>query len=200
MTEELLKLTDKIKDAVEKNVSMEQKKEGLLAKLGNVMEDNYNKLIAEEVKIYNRLAEDLKLKYKCEALYNESGLKLRYAYSDGTEAYLKSTHGAFNEYFNFRYSYSDQSGHQNENWIRAFSRFLDTEEHTIQMLEQIRKGYSAVFSAYLEYIDAENAELAKDIESLSESLASSSVIKEEEDGTVEIHLGNKVFRGKLTEE
>lgn len=203
MTEKLLNLTDKIKDALEKNVSMEQKKEELLTKLVGTMEDNYNKLIAEEVKMYDRLAGDLKLKFKCDAVYKNddySRLRLRYVSPDGSEAYLRKESNGFMCSMNLRYEFSQQSGKKDENWINAFSAFFDTEEHTLQTLEQIRKGYSAIFVAYLDCIDAENEELAKDIESLSARLAGSSVIKEGEDGTVEIRLGNKVFRGKLTEE
>ncbi len=202
MTEELLSLTDKIKDALEKNVDMEQKKDELLRKLVNTMEDNYNKLIAEEVKIYDRLAGDLKLKFKCDAVYknDKTGLKLRYVSPDGSEAYLRRESNGFMECMNIRYEFSQQSGRKDENWVRAFSGLLDTEEHTLQTLEQIRKGYSDIFREYLECIDAENKGLARDIESLSARLAGSSVIREGEDGTVEIRLGNRVFRGKVTEE
>jgi phosphoglycolate phosphatase-like HAD superfamily hydrolase len=86
-----------------------------------------------------------------------------------------------------------------ETTLRIFSEYLDTEEHAMQFLERVRKGYSDVFTQFLAFINRENEKLHDTIEDLSKRLLDSSVVENKEDGTVEIHLGGKVFRGNIVE-
>ena len=197
---ELVELMDKIKVTVEKNVGLEQKKQELILKLKNVMEDNFKNFIYDELSIYEKLSEDLKLKYQTEACYEDGGMRLRYSYPDGSEAYIKRIHNGFTEYFRLRIDVMGQFKGMSENTITAFSDMFDTEEHAMQTLERIRKGYTVILNKYLEKIDSENTELSGVVEKLTEQLENSSVLEEKEDGTVEIKIGCKIFRGKLTEE
>lgn len=197
---ELVELMDKIKVTVEKNVDLEQKKQGLILKLKNVMEDNFKNFIYDELTIYERLSRDLKSKYRTEACWEDGGIKLRYSYPDGSEAYIKRVHNGFTEYFRLRVDVLGQFKNMSENTVMAFSDMFDTEEHAMQTLERIRKGYSVILNKYLEKIDGENAELSGAVEKLTDMLENSSVMEEKEDGTVEIKIGGKTFRGKVTED
>ena len=204
MTKELVDLTDKIKVAVEKNVDLEQKKGELLEGIRKAEIDNYKNILFEEFAIYRKLASDLKRKFKCNARYQEDngGIRLKFYYSDGIEVYLRRTAGPRTYYFGLQGEDCELHYMQkmDEEPLRLFSDYLDTEEHALQLLERVRKGYVSIFSQFLEYIGKENEELYNAVQDLSKKLADSSVMKEEEDGTVEIHLGGKTFRGKIAED
>jgi translation initiation factor 1 (eIF-1/SUI1) len=204
MTEELVNLTDRIKVAVQKNVDLEQKKKELLESLRKAEIDNYKNVLFEELAIYRKLASDLKRKFKCNALYQEDngGIRLKFYYNDGIEVYIRRV--ADSRTYSFGLQGEDSELHymrnMEEDSLRLLSDYLDTEEHALQLLERVRKGYESIFTQFLDYIGKENEELYKAVQELTEKLANSSTIKEEEDGTVEIHLGGKTFRGKIAED
>lgn len=204
MTEELVNLTDKIKVAVQKNVDLEQKKKELLEGLRKAEIDNYKNILFEELAIYRKLASELKRKFKCNALYQEDngGIRLKFYYSDGIEVYIRRVAGPRTYWFGLQGEDSELHYMRNmeEEPLRLLSDYLDTEEHALQLLERVRKGYESIFTQFLDYIGKENEELYKAVQELTEKLADSSTIKEEEDGTVEIHLGGKTFRGKIAED
>ena len=204
MTNELVNLTDKIKVAVQKNVDLEQKKKELLEGIRKAEIDNYKNILFEELAIYRKLAYDLKMKFKCNTLYQEDngGIRLKFYYSDGIEVYLRRAVGSRTYWFGLQGEDSELHYMQKmeEEPLRLFSDYLDTEEHALQLLERVRKGYVSIFSQFLDYIGKENDELYNAVQELTEKLAGSSTVKEEEDGTVEIHLGGKTFRGKITED
>ena len=49
-------------------------------------------------------------------------------------------------------------------------------------------------------MNEKNAELALQLDSLKEALSTSSVVKEKEDGSIEIHLNGKTYIGTVKEE
>lgn len=204
MTNELVNLTDKIKVAVQKNVDLEQKKKELLEGIRKVEIDNYKNILFEELAIYRKLAYDLKMKFKCNVRYQEDngGIRLKFYYSDGIEVYLRRTTDSRTYYFGLQGEDSElyYMKVMEEEPLKLFSDYLDTEEHALQLLERVRKGYVSIFSQFLDYIGKENEELYSAVQELTEKLAGSSTVKEEEDGTVEIHLGGKTFRGKIAED
>ena len=205
MTEGLVELTDKIKVAVAKNVDLEQKKKELLDNMRKVIKDNYKNVMFEELGIYYKLARDLSLKFSCSSKYEDPEVPMRLKfYCNDTEVWLKCTvsHTESNYYFGFKgdsceLSYLDKV---EETPLRLLAEYLDTEEHALSLLERFRKGYSMIFAHILERINKENEELYNVVQELTDKLNASSVMKEEEDGTVEIHLNGKTFRGKVVEE
>lgn len=204
MTNELVGLTDKIKVAVQKNVDLEQKKKELLEGIRTAEIDNYKNILFEELAIYRKLAGDLKRKFKCNALYQEDngGIHLKFYYSDGIEVYLRREVSPHAYWFNLQGEECElhYMRKMEEEPLRLLSDYLDTEEHALQLLERVRKGYVSIFNQFLDYIGKENEELYNAVQELTEKLADSSTVKEEEDGTVEIHLGGKTFRGKIAED
>ena len=199
MTEELVKLTDKIKVAVQKNVDLEQKKGELLDNMRKVIMNNYNNVMFEELKVYYQLARDLSDEFACSSMYEdqEVNLRLRFSRSD-KEVWLRL--GGY--YFGFRGDSYELSYMKSvdEKPLRLLAEYLDTEERAMSLLERFRKGYSVIFTCILERINKENDELYSAVQELTEKLADSSTVKEEEDGTVEIHLNGKTFRGRVVEE
>ena len=196
---ELVEMMDKIKVAVEKNVDLEQKKKELLQNMRKVLRDNYENIMYEELKMYYQLARDLSRKFACSTMYEDPEINLRLKfYRNDREVWVKCK----GYYFGFtgdscELSYLDSA---DEEPLRLLSEYLDTEEHAMSLLERFRKGYSVILTQILERINKENEELYNAVQELTEKLADSSVMKEEEDGTVEIHLGGKTFRGKIAED
>lgn len=199
-------LTDEIKSAVEKNLELENRKNEVMDDLRKVMIKNYQTVLKEELAMYYRLSRDLKEKFHCNVLYVEektdnSQIKLCYGYSD-TEVYVMYCENISQYYLSLRGNDDaivllKKAG---ETDLRIFSQYLDTEEHAMQFLERVRKGYSDVFAQFLAFINKENEKLHDTIEDLSRRLSDSSVVENKEDGTVEIHLGGKIFRGNIVEE
>jgi hypothetical protein len=202
----LKELTDEIKGAVEKNLELENRKKEVMDDLRKVMIKNYQTVLQEELSIYYRLSKDLREKFRCSVSYTEekkdnSEIRLFYSYSD-TDVYIKYYVDNSKYYLSLRgdddtVRFLEKSG---ETTLSIFSEYLDTEEHALQLLERVRKGYSDIFTQFLAFINKENEKLHDSIEDLSKRLSDSSVVENKGDGTVEIHLGGKVFRGNIVEE
>ena len=196
---ELVAMMDEIKVAVEKNVDLEQKKEELLDNMRKVIVNNYKNVMFEELGIYYQLARDLSDKFACSTMYEdpEISLRLKFSRSD-KEVWLRP--GGY--YFGFKGDSCELTYMKSvdEKPLRLFAEHLDTEEHAMALLERFHKGYSVIFTDILEHINKENEGLYNAIQELTEKLADSSTVKEEEDGTVEIHLNGKTFRGRVVEE
>lgn len=174
MTNELVDLTDKIKVAVQKNIDLEQKKKELLEGIRKAEIDNYKKILFEELAIYRELAGDLKRKFKCNALYQDDNgvIRLKFYYSDGIEVYLRRTEDSCTYYFGLQGEECElhYMREMEEKPLRLLSDYLDTEEHALQLLERVRKGYVSIFSQFLDYIGKENEELYNAVQQLTKSL------------------------------
>ena len=202
----LKELTDEIKGAVEKNLELENRKKEVMDDLRKVMIKNYQTVLKEELFMYYRLSKELREKFRCSVLYAEekkdnSEIKLFYSYTD-TEVYIAYYVNNTKYYLSLRgdddsIRFLEKAG---ETTLSIYSEYLDTEEHAMLFLERVRKGYSDIFMQFLALINKENEKLHDSIEDLSKRLSGSSVVEKKEDGTVEIHLGGKVFRGNIVEE
>ena len=199
MNKELAELSEKLKVAVAKNVELENIKE--------VMYNNYKNILFDELKMYCNLCCDFKNKYKgCSALYMDSkdyGIKLKFYHSDAMEVFLKiPTDSNLCYYLGLKGDENELKYLKecNERVVKYISPYLDTEEHSLQLLERIRKGYAEILRQFLELLDRENTELYKAVEEFSKRLENSSTVENKDDGTVEIHLGGKTFRGSIVEQ
>lgn len=196
---ELIELTDKIKVAVEKNVDLEQKKKELLNNMRKVIYDNYKNVMFEELNMYYQLARDLTDKFACNILYQDPENNLKLSFSRNSKEVTLKCKGYFFGFKGEKYELSYMESAEEEP-LKLLAEYLDTEEHALSLLERFRKGYSVILTQVIECINKENEKLYNAVQELTEKLADSSVMKEEEDGTVEIHLGGKTFRGKVTED
>ena len=207
MNKELAELSEKLKVAVAKNVELENKKTELLGNIREVMYNNYKNILFDELKMYCNLCCDFKNKYKnCSALYMDSknyGIKLKFYHSDSREVFLKipTDSGSF-YYLGLKGEESELSYLKgcNEQEVKYISPYLDTEEHSLQLLERVRKGYAEILKQFLELLDRENRVLYEAVEEFSKRLENSSTVENKDDGTVEIHLGGKTFRGSIVEQ
>ena len=207
MVKEIAELSEKLKVAVAKNTELEDRKAELTEKIKEVMCNNYRSILFDELKLYRQLCCEFKNKYRgCGALYLENkdyGIKLKFYYTDGIEVFLKipiANCGCYHLGLKGEETELNYLKGCKENEIRYISPYLDTEEHSLQLLERVRKGYASIFSQFLEFIDKENEELYKVVEDFSKRLEKSSTVENKEDGTVEIHLGGKTFRGSIVEQ
>lgn len=67
-------------------------------------------------------------------------------------------------------------------------------------MEEIYTVYANLFEKGAEKIKAENEEVSAKLASLSKYLEDSSVVEEKEDGSIEIHLNGKTYKGVVVEE
>ncbi len=205
MTKEFADLTEKIKVAVQKNVDLEQKKKELIADLKETERKNYTMILHEELGIYQRIVTDLRAHFDCTVKFDDrdssyNGLKLMYRMND-EEAFIQCHYDGFTTYLSLCEGHGlSQFNSFSESDVRAIADYLGSEEKTMQTLEYVRKGYAEIFNQYLTRINKENEGLYSTVEELTKLLADSTVMEEKEDGTVEIHLGGKTFRGKVVEE
>ena len=81
-----------------------------------------------------------------------------------------------------------------------FAEILSTEDKADALLSEICELYAKLFEEVLKVVNGKNEELEKQLTSLTDCLQSSSVVKEEEDGTIEIHLNGKTYKGTVVEE
>lgn len=77
------------------------------------------------------------------------------------------------------------------------SDWFSTEEKTLEVLEICKECYLKLLDHIILKLHNENNSLSTSIELLRETYAKSSCVEHNEDGTVEIHLGDKVYRGTL---
>ena len=205
MTKEFTDLTEKIKVAVQKNVDLEQKKKELIADLKETERKNYTMILHEELVMYQRLAMDLRAQFDCTVRFDDrdskcNGLKLMFKMND-SNAFIQCHHDNLTTYLLLRESNGlSQFNSFCESDVRAIADYLGSEEKTMRTLEYVRKGYAEIFNQYLTHINKENEGLYSTVEELTKLLADSTVMEEKEDGTVEIHLGGKTFRGEVVEE
>lgn len=206
MVKEIAELSEKLKVAVAKNVELENRKAELVEGIKEVVYNNYKNILFDELKLYHNLCNDFRKKYRgCAAFYTEEcedKIRLKFYYTDSVEVFLKIP-GSSSYYYLWLTGNETELNYlkgMSEKEVRYISPYLDTEEHSLQLLERVRKGYASIFSQFLEFIDRENTELYKTVEDFSKRLADSSTMENKEDGTVEIHLGGKTFRGNIIEE
>lgn len=205
MTKEFVEITDKIKVAVQKNIDLEQKKKELVESLREIERKNYSTILYEELGMYQRLAMDLRTKFDCSTKFdnrddNYNGLKLLFRMND-FDAFIQCHYNQLTTYLSLCENNGlTQFDSFSESGVRAIADYLGSEEKTMQTLERVRKGYSEIFNQYLAQINRENEELYNAVEELTKTLADSTTMEEKEDGTVEIHLGGKTFKGKVVEE
>ena len=84
--------------------------------------------------------------------------------------------------------------------ILGYSELLSTEDKANALLEEILTVYGNLFEKCAEKIKTENEEVSTKLKTLSEYLKDSSVVEEKEDGSIEIHLNGKTYKGVVVEE
>ena len=209
--EELNKIIERVKDSVAKNVSMEEDAESRAIELRDKCVDNYNRIIKEHFDMLHTLASDLCNKYgifytvrddnKSEHLLikyygnNRCGFYVevkadRYLY----KPYYWCNNQAIKEDICSIHACNDRER------VIAFSELFSTEDKANAFLAEVNEQYAKLFEEVVRVVDEKNATLALQLDSLREALSTSSVVKEEEDGSIEIHLNGKTYKGTLVEE
>jgi hypothetical protein len=84
--------------------------------------------------------------------------------------------------------------------LMAFADILSTEDKANALLSEICELYAKLFTEVLKKVDGDNEVLSGQLTSLKTYLNNSSVVKEEEDGTIEIHLNGKTYKGTIVED
>lgn len=211
---ELEKLIGSVKDSVAKNVAMEedfnQKAEELRGKCVN----NYNTIIRDTFDMLHTLARDLCRKYKIffntdEKFKTEHVLIKYYENCEGYYVEIKTDRFYFRPYY---YSCNTEYGDNlsaevyacntkiNKEKLMEWADLLSTEDKANTLFSEICENYLQLFKKVLETVEKENEDVANQLTSLKEYLDNSSVVKEGTDGTIEIHLNGKTYKGTLVEE
>ena len=210
--EDLNKILDSVKDSVAKNVAMEEEFNDKAMELRDKCVGNYNTIIAEMLAKLHNLADDLCRKYSVffntsENIQTEHVLIKYYGgNSCGYYIAIKADKYSFRPYY---YTCGTECNDRIENIyvneydkvkIMKFAEILSTEDKADALLGEICELYTELFKEVLKVVNGKNEELEKQLTTLTDCLKTSSVVKEEEDGTIEIHLNGKTYKGTLVEE
>lgn len=198
----------KVKDSVAKNASMEETAESRAIELRDKCVDNYNRIVKEHFDLLHTLASDLCKKYgifynvcedeKSEHLLIKYSNAFYYVEVRADKYYYKPyywcNNGVINEDICSIHSCCDRRR------VIAFSELFSTEDRTNAFLTEVNEQYAKLFEEVIKVVDKKNEELALQLDSLKEALSTSSVVKEKEDGSIEIHLNGKTYVGTVKEE
>ena len=210
--EELNKIIESVKDSVAKNVAMEEDFEKKACELRDKCVDNYNTIISDTLSMLHTLAKDLCNKYGVWFTDDEENgtehVSVKY-YGNNSGGYIVNIKTG-NEWFRpYYYSSNTEFGDDihciyrcknDKKKIMSFADILSTEDKANALLSEICEVYAKLFTKVLEQIYEDNITLSGQLTSLEEYLDNSSVVKEEEDGTIEIHLNGKTYKGTVVEE
>lgn len=205
-------ILESVKTSVAKNVSMEETAESRAIELRDKCVDNYNRIIKEHFDMLHTLASDLCDKYGI--FYNvkednkSEHLLIKYYgsnHSSGFYVEVKVGRYLYRPYYwcNHELIKEDiRSIHTSNDRARviAFGELFSTEDKANAFLAEVDEQYTKLFEEAIKVVDEKNAELALQLDSLKEALSTSSVVKEKEDGSIEIHLNGKTYVGTLKEE
>lgn len=204
-------IVGKVKDSVAKNVSMEETCENRAIELRDKCVDNYNRIIKEHFDMLHTLASDLCKKYGI--FYNvtegnkSEHLLIKYYgdnHSSGFYVEVRADKYLYRPYYwsnNSLFKEDIRSIHTSNNKERiiAFSELFSTEDKANAFLAEVNEQYVKLFEEVVKVVDEKNGELALQLDSLKKALSTSSVVKEKEDGSIEIHLNGKTYIGKVVE-
>lgn len=206
---ELEKIIGNVKESIAKNVAMEEDFEQRACELRDKCVDNYNTIIKDTLSMLHTLAKDLCNKY--EVRFTDENeiehVSVKY-YGNNRSGYtinIKANGEYFRPYYytgntefgdNIHYIYRCKNDKKR---IMSFADILSTEDKANALLSEICEVYTKLLSKVLEKIEGDNKTLSEQLTSLKEYLNNSSVVKEETDGTIEIHLNGKTYKGTLVE-
>ena len=204
-------IVEKVKDSVAKNVSMEETCESRAIELRDKCVDNYNRIVKEYFDMLHTLANDLCNKYG--VFYNvkeenkSEHLLIKYYGNNSSRFYVevKADKYLYRPYYccNNQVIKEDicsiHTCNDRERVI-AFGELFSTEDKANAFLAEVTEQYTKLFEEIIKVVDEKNTELALQLDSLREALSTSSVVKEKEDGSIEIHLNGKTYIGTVKEE
>lgn len=205
---ELEKLIGNVRATVEENISLTEERETKAGELADKCMDNYVRLIQGTFRTCHALAKELTYKFDFPFREQSEHVFLKYNGRDRQLAYI-SIFGDDRGRREFRLSDFSSSTEFNDTFsvlknsvdsTLALSKILSTEEKAMALLEEMTSLYSHFFKGVIEKIHNDNSELRTTIQNLSYYLENSSVVKEEKDGSIEIHLNGKTYKGTLVEE
>lgn len=208
---ELEKIIENVKDSVAKNVAMEEDFEQKACELRDKCVDNYNTIIKDTLSMVHTLAKGLCDKYGVWFTDDKDGTEhvcVKY-YGNNNSGYIVNikTNGEWFRpyYYGYNVECNDDihkiySGKVDKKRVMCFADILSTEDKANALLSEICEVYIKLFSKVLKQIEGDNKALSEQLTSLKEYLNNSSVVKEETDGTIEIHLNGKTYKGTLVEE
>lgn len=87
-------------------------------------------------------------------------------------------------------------------WLSQYALrniFLN-EEESMKVVDLIQQQYADILGVWAEHTKSCNEALSESIETMRDILSNAHCVSHKEDGTVEIHLGDKVYRGTLIED
>lgn len=199
MTEELNKVVEELKDCVAKNVKLEADIKQSENRLYEVFTSNYENILKEDIKLLEKLVSDVCSKFDFsitvqtsqtdyECRFSCSSVLSKFIGQNNAECWLRANACTFTP-----------QNIKREN-LNKFTYLLGSEDNATKLLNEIYKAYAEGLKYLTEKIQGKNTGLETKLEGLSDSLTSTSAIKEEEDGSIEIHLNGKTYKGVLKEE
>lgn len=193
--EELNKIIGDLKNSINEFDKLSDEKKNLQMELRARLLSNWESIIEGEYREYDSLLKELTHKFNLNYTFT-----VRHFFGEYKSTYTISGVVAEGErriqLRNNGYIYKLPIDYANTEGFM----WLSTEDNAIKELNVMREEYLKAFTWILEQIEEKNSSLARQIQYLNETISNSSVVKEEEDGTIEIHLNGKTYKGTVVEE
>ena len=172
-------------DLVNENEKLEDQVKETRKKLGSIIEENYNKIVDPVLDELEGLDHILGIKASMFDTIKHEDLPIYYVPKHWSNwgLHYTSNGNSVSPYY------------VDEQTIENFS----TVEKALAFVEVVKKIFVERFKTYAPILEERNKEIKNKLDDLVESLNNSSTIKKQDDGTVEIKLGDKTFVGTIKE-
>ena len=172
-------------DLINEQNELEEREKETRKKLGSIIEENYNRIVSPVLKELSELDYVLENKVGMFDTLKVDGMPIYYVskHWSGSGLRYMSDGDSVSPY------YTDERTIENFSTVEKASAFAET----------VKKIFVEKFKTFAPMLEEKNKELKNKIDKLVEALNNSSTIKEQDDGTVEIKLGDKTFVGTIKE-
>ena len=208
---DLKKLEESVLEQATKTKELRLEEDKLKGEICNTIANNLKEIVIPCVVQMNMFLE--KLRNLTSSTPEKEERNITIPLGDVDECYDFKLHVSYRYGINLRYQYHGYSSWDKyleyaENFSEvckwrsqyALRNVFLNEEESMKVVDLIQQQYADILSVWVEHTKNCNEALSKSVETMRDVLSKAHCVSHKEDGTVEIHLGNKVYKGTLIED
>lgn len=183
----------------------------LKGEICNTIENNLREIVIPCVVQMNKFLE--KLRDLTSSMPDREEKNVTIPLGEVDESYEFKLHVSYRYGVNLRYQYHGYSSWDKyleygdslkdicrSRYHYSLRNIFINEEESMKIVDLIKQQYADILGEWVEHTKSRNEELSKSIANMRDVLSKAHCVGHNEDGTVEIHLGDKVYRGTLIED
>lgn len=206
---DLEELKASVLEQAQKTKQLRQEEHNLEVEICDAIKNNIENIVVPYVNNMNRFIKNLRELTNSAPKFTECNdeILLGGDIDDCYKLYLVVS--AYAVHLSFKYTgfygwdryldYSDSVEVYRDSYHYELRHVFINEEETQKIVDLIQKKYILIFTAWSESVRSWNEELANKIADMRDTLSKAHCVEHNEDGTVEINLGDKVYKGTLIE-